>query len=348
MTGQFSDSPGKRSVRELWDTPLLVYLHRTYGMRYRYMGLPGVDLLDVKLWRDMIDEVVAFEVRAAPNSSDPQGRRSIITLRRNLRLLDIPGHAYFGPLEEVVILHEDYDGTQYRQERVVTLYNLDFCDEIGSPIHTRRQGRSVLRFEAIRQILRDQRECYRRLGGPSLFVMLLTVRNQIGVRRLRAFLARNLYHDTREYVEACNGLTPLPVSGHVLGTHTWALKAFLHGIIRQYLSNPHISALFFPVVKYTGVPVRANGGRLPSPMLHCMILCRFDDPQSPSPLFLPDNYLAGAVSVRGRDDQTLLWEPEPGEPPGSQTSPECRDWFRPLEPVFLQGVVGTRPGVAQP
>ena len=347
MAARFSDSLGKRAVRELWNTPLLTYLHGSYDVRYRYMGLPGVDLLDVRLWKDMIDEVVAFEVRARPNNNDPQGRRSITALRRNLRLLGIRGHAYFGPMEEVVILREDYDGTEYRQEQVVTLYNLDFCDEIGSRIATRREGRQVWRFEAIRQILRDQRECYRRVGGPSLFVMLLTIRDQIDAGRLRGFLAKDLYHDTQEYVEACNGQTPLPASGYVLGTHTWALKAFLHGIIRQYLSNPHISALFFPVVKYTGVPVRSRRGVLPSPMLHCMILCRFDDPQSPCPSFLPADYLRAATSVRAREDHTLVWEAEPGEPLAVQTNPASQDWLRPLEPLFLRGVGGTQLRAAQ-
>ena len=122
-TGNPFDSPGKRAVRQLWDTRLLTLLHEAHGFRYRYMGLPGVDLLDVKLWRDMIDEVIAFETRANPTHEDPHGRRNINALRRNLRLLGTPGHAFFGPMEEVVILRQDYDGTRYRQGRVITLYN---------------------------------------------------------------------------------------------------------------------------------------------------------------------------------------------------------------------------------
>src|SRR5713226_9391029 len=130
-------------------------------MRFRYMGLPGVDLLDVKLWKDMIDEVVAFEIREKPDRNDPQGRRSITELRRNMQMLGIPGYAYFGSMEEVVILRQDYDGMEYKQDKLVTLYNLDFCDEITSKIETAQAGKQLLRFAAIRQILLDQHECYK-------------------------------------------------------------------------------------------------------------------------------------------------------------------------------------------
>ena len=163
------DSPGKRAVRDLWNTPLLRLLNQEHGFRYRYMGLPGVDLIDVKLWRDMIDEVIAFEVPARPTRNDPQGRRRILALRRNLQLLGIPGHAFFGPMEEVVILRRDYDGNQYAQNRVITLYNLDFCDEISSRISTMEQGEQVWRFEAIRQILRDQPTIISAARWPQVF-----------------------------------------------------------------------------------------------------------------------------------------------------------------------------------
>ena len=329
--GEFGDSLGKKAVRELWDTPLLKYLHQTYNLRFRYMGLPGVDLLDVKLWKDMIDEVIAFEIRAEPNDDDPLGRRYITELRRNLQLLGIPGYAYFGSIEEVVNRREDYEGTKYSQNNFIPLYNLDFCDEIASKIATAHSGEIVLRFQVIRQILADQQECYKRFGGLGIFLILLTVRNQLGARKLRSFLSKNLYSDTQNYVEVCNRLSNLPLKGSVIGTHTWALKAFLHNTIRQYLSNPNISATFFPMVKYTG---KTPG----SPMIHCMILCRFEDPQVHSPLYLPQNYLTEIPSVRALDTQDLIWEPEPGERMGANAAPNSQQWLRDLTPTMLSGM----------
>ena len=107
------------------------------------MGLPGVDILDLQLWRHMIDEVVAFESRAKPEDNDLGGRRNVLALRTKMRQQGINGYAYFGSMEEVVILGRDQDGTKYDRSKLVTLYNLDFCDEISSPVQTLTEGTQV-------------------------------------------------------------------------------------------------------------------------------------------------------------------------------------------------------------
>ena len=332
------DSAGKRAVRESWDTPVLRLLNQKLGFRFRYMGLPGVDLLDIKLWQEMIDEVIAFEIPARATRNDPQGRRNIVALRRNLHMLGIPGHAFFGPMEEVVVLREDYDGSRYTQNKVITLYNLDFCDEVASRISTRQQGEQMWRFEAIRQILRDQSLAFQDQGSPSHFMLLLTVRDQIDAEKLRGFLSEQLYEDTRSYVAACGGTSSLPASGFILGTHTWALKAFIYDTLRQYLANPNISATFFPIVRYQGTPVR-TGKRtvLDSPMLHCMILCRFGEYQTPTPSYLPGEYLTAVSSVSVSSQGELRWEPQPGEPPTPRGSPSSSLWFQEFGSSFLNG-----------
>jgi len=60
----FRDNPAKKMVRENWNTPFLKYLHEKYAIKYRYMGFPGTDLTDIKLWKEMIEWVVAFELPA--------------------------------------------------------------------------------------------------------------------------------------------------------------------------------------------------------------------------------------------------------------------------------------------
>ena len=330
------DTPGKRAVREMWNTPFLRDLNEQFGIRYRYMGLPGVDLLDVAIWRDMIDHVIAFEVPARPKGDDPEGRRHILALRRNLQVLGVPGHAFFGPMEEVVVLGRDYDGNRYRQKNVITLYNLDFCDEIASRISTREQGRQLWRFEAIRHILRDQRQAYQQHGGPRHFIVLLTVRDQIDAEKLRTFLSGNLYSDTRVYLDSCGGIDSLPSEGPLLGTHTWAIKAFIHNALRQYLANPNVSATFLPLVRYTGSPVRVGNRSIRSPMLHCMFLCRFEEYQRPSPSYLPSDYLASVCSVAVTSQGRLGWDPQPGEPQSHTGDPSSSTWLQNQVLSFLQ------------
>ena len=321
------DNPGKKTVREQWNTPLLRHLNDQHGMRYRYLGLPGVEILDLQLWKDMIDEVVAFETRAKPNKEDPEGRRNILELRRQLVLMGTQSHAYFGPMEEVIIRRRDYDGTAYQQEKLVTLYNLDFCDEISSRIDTLDANQQVWRFEAIRRILLDQADCYQQTNNPNYFLLLLTVRNQIDVHKLRGYFD-NPSAESLDYWQHCEDVAPLPSSGPIRQTHTWALKTFIYDQMRQWFGSPNISALFFPVVKYNGAPVRISRQRtLPSPMLHMTILCRFGDLQRPSPPAYPRDFLTGTASVRAHDDGTLTWDTEPGEPSGATAPPDPAQWF---------------------
>ena len=326
------DTIGKSVVRKQWNTPFLKLLNEKYGFRFRYMGLPGVDLLDVKLWRDMIDEVIAFEVPARKTKDDPEGRSGILKLRREMQLLGIPGHAYFGPMEEVVILRKDYDGTRYDQKKVVTLYNLDFCDEIASKISTRNQGEQAWRFESIRQILLDQKQVYQKYREPSRFILLLTIRNQIDAMKIRHLLSGNLFEDTSAYLRSCGGLNSLPNQGPLLGTHTWVLKAFVYNMLCQYFASPHIAATFFPVVRYYGTPVQAKRRQLKSPMLHCMLLCNFDDERTASPAYSPVDYLSAVCSVEVTKRGKLRWVAQPGETHNQLGFPSSAGWFKNLNP----------------
>ena len=321
------DTPTKRAVREEWNTPLLQFLNSEHGFRYRYMGLPGVDLLDLQLWRDLVDEVVAFEVPARPTRRDKTGRRNINKLRANLRALGFSARSYFGPMEEVVILRHDRDGVPYSQSDLITLYNLDFCNEISSAVDTLEAGRQVWRFEAIRQILADQKACYDPDQGPTYFVIFLTVRDQINVAKLRSQFS-DPFADSKTYWDHCESSNPLPADGFILGNYTWSLKTFIHDQMRKWFATPNVSSLFFPVVKYVGTPVQ-TGPRMTmsSPMLHMMILCRFADLTWANPLHLPQSFLQTAACVRANENGMLAWEPEPGEPISPMGLPDPRDWF---------------------
>jgi len=325
VVSPFADNPEKRVVREQWDTPLLKHLHESHGVRYRYLGLPGTDLIDVKLWRNMIDEVIAFE----PPDDAATGRTAITDLRRNMRKAGIPGRAYCGSFEEVVLLRKDFDGEDYLQNQIVTLYNLDFCNEIGSAVQTREGGKRVWRFEAIRQVLRDQFACYQGMGGPSHFILMLTVRNQIGARKIREYLRPSMLQgDARAFYKKCSAARAIPTQGSLIGSHSWALKTLLHNMLRNYFGTPNFSGLFFPQVLYRGtrVRIRGGGGFLESPMLHWLVLCRFGDVETPSPEFWPDEYLSRA-SVAVQNEEALTWAAQTGEECSDDKPPNAVEWL---------------------
>lgn len=322
MPKPFTDNQSKRVVREKWDTPILRHLHDKYGARYRYMGLPGVDLIDVKLWKNMIDEVIAFE----PPDRSGDRRKSIKELRRNLKLQGIPGIAYYGSMEEVITLRQDFDGQRYSQAKVITLYNLDFCSEIASSIDTREQGKKVLRFEAIRQVLRDQAECYRMVGGPNYFILMLTVRNQIGAKKIHDFLNAPLLAEAERFRDECGKIVPIPNGGILMGSHAWALKAHLFNFLCMNFTNPNLSALLFPLVLYEGTPIITTNVHVPSPMIHWVILCRFGDDEGPAPRNFPNPFLPKS-SVVVMPNGALSWKPQAGETNDSSSDPDCIHWL---------------------
>lgn len=341
MARPFHDNPEKGVVREHWDTPLLRYLHDRFRVRYRYLGLPGVDLIDVNLWRDMIDEVIAFE----PPGRLPNRRAAIDQLRLNMRIRNIPGIAYFGSFEEVVMLRKDFDGQHYSQNKLITLYNLDFCDEITSKVETQEHGKQVWRFEAIRQILRDQAVCFQREGSPRHFIMLLTIRNQSSGAKLHHLLTGPaLLAEAKEHRQSCSVSNPFHDNSNepLIGTHTWALKAVVFNYLLSYFNNPCLSTLFFPGVMYNGTPVAVGRGRarttIPSPMLHWVVLCRFAEPEQVSPACWPSRYLGrSCVSVGG--DPPLFWSPQTGETDGSPLAPNPVAWLEEHGSEVLRGLL---------
>src|SRR4030042_4585333 len=68
MGTEFRDHPRKKTIRVQWDTPLLKILHANWHADFFYCGLPGPQAIDIKLWRDMISRVIAFEVEC-PNGN---------------------------------------------------------------------------------------------------------------------------------------------------------------------------------------------------------------------------------------------------------------------------------------
>lgn len=332
MGRPFTDNPDKRAVREKWDTPVLRYLHENYGARFRYMGLPGVDLIDVKLWKDMIDEVIAFE----PPDASPTRRESIVQLRRNMKVLGVRGVAYYGSLEEVVILGSDNEGSKYSQTKVITLYNLDFCNEIASPIDTRERGKKVWRFEAIRQVLRDEVECYRKTGGPNYFILMLTVRNQIDAAKISRFLNQGLLADAKEFRDSCESVKPLPRKGALIGTYAWALKTFLYNLLCQNFANPNLSAIFFPFVLYHGTKVRGSRGYIESPMLHSIVLCKFGSEEAQAPDVFPSAFLQSSSIVVTNGG--LKWKLQTGETKASNANPDPVVWLRDFGMALLSGL----------
>jgi len=303
MPAGFGDSPGKRMVREQLNTPLLRGVSNALGIQYFYCGLPGPDILDIVLWKDMIRRIVAFEIEAS-ESEDP--RRDLVALGRNLSLLGIPHKVHCGYLETTVLLGRDDDGEAYSQDELITLYNLDFCNAITGRVPT-KEGNRCLRFEVLRHMLAVQGEQHRR-SGQSKFILLLTVRDEFHAAEMQGFVSGLASGPVADFVAALPPPEDLPQTG--MQRSTLHLKAFVFSVLRAYCHGHNISSLFLPPVKYVGRSTRSR-------MLHFAVLCRFGNVENALPVEVQDDdgFLRKAC-VHAQDDHFKV-EPCSAQEPDS-------------------------------
>ncbi len=292
MPGGFADSPRKRVVREQWNTPVLQQVSRELEIKYLYFGLPGKEILDVRLWRDMIRRIIAFEIEDLRADNE---REDLVEMTRNLALLGIPNQVYCGYVEHVLIFGEDDDGQVYDPDDLVTLYNLDFCNAITGKAPT-RQGRTCLRLEAMRHLfeLQHQRSI---AGDGDRFVLLLTCQDQFHHSVMQGFLDDS---DMPTTVEAWvqETLATKPLGTQPIQCNTPLLKAFVFSTLQTYAQELNISTCFLPMISYFGRTRRSR-------MVHFTILCRFAAlPTNEQPA---EDFLRRVSATTDWDGTELTW-----------------------------------------
>jgi len=276
MPAEFQDHARKQVVRSQYNRPLLEGISRELGTKYVYLGLPGPEMHDVNDWKDLIAKVIAFE-RPARHGSE---RRNYEKLQVSLQKCGLQFQCYYGDIETVVVWGYDRDNEPFVQEELITLYNLDFCDHISSKIDVPPQPgepsapRECMRFQALRDLLRHQRQQYNK-GADPRFIVLLTVRE--GVHAAAAQACRDgvnpqevskWLHSALGTGDVHNGMIPGP----------GLLKPFVFRCFRGYCEGSNIATYFLPMVRYQG-----TSDEMPVPMAHFAVLCRFCPPEAPLP-----------------------------------------------------------------
>jgi len=266
MPGSFTNHHRKRIVREKWNTPILKWLFQRWGAKYLYLGLPGPEAHDIKLWANMIESVIAFEI-TDDTGDNPRG--NFECLGSNLTLLHLPHTVYHGNLEDVVLWKKDLDQKEFIIEKFVTLFNLDFCNPITGLIQT-GDRRKCLRFEAIREIITMQRALFR-TTGVSKFVMLITAYDAFHYKEMRRFISRrDLPSEIRTVVNRERSVK-LPDSS--LYRNTELLRLFVFDFLRGCFAGQNIKSFFLPAVEYLGKTQY-------SPMIHFCVVCAMESVES--------------------------------------------------------------------
>ncbi len=178
----FDSTDNKKLIRQYWNARLLEFFVKTFGKKLIYFGLPAPNAEDIFEWIDYLDLVFAFQCRNYPAPSDPsQSDVAIRTLEKNLNSLQrkqllTDFSIYDGYIEEVIINGKDNVNQKFELKDFITVYNLDFCNEITNPQtiynETTQKEEPVYKLETIKRIIDIQRS---NNALPFKFVIFLTV-----------------------------------------------------------------------------------------------------------------------------------------------------------------------------
>lgn len=252
MSKKFN-SNAKQIIRINWAKPLLALLHNTLNKKLIYLGLPDTEAHDVKAWLEYIDIVYAFQCRDYPKPSEPeQSRETVLALENTLRTLERKRQlttfdVFDGYIEEVVLRGYDNSPTikEYLQEDTITIYNLDFCGQVTSPIeYVDKNGNSAqaYKFDAVKRLLEYQKK----ITFPNKkFIMFLTLHCSYDGKELEKFLQNPPNSDIENYIN--------PISKMSKGKKSpYSVKAFVLHNLRQFFTSNDFIPEFLPVIYYKG------------------------------------------------------------------------------------------------
>ncbi|MDX2304176.1 MAG: hypothetical protein NW226_15335 [Microscillaceae bacterium] len=254
MTELFNTT-AKQTIRRDWVKPFLKYLHDTINQKLVYLGLPDTEAHDIKEWLEFLDKIYAFQCREYPKSSYPeQSREKVLALENVLRSFERKKSidtydVYDGYIEEVVL--RGYDNSPDRKDfflkDVVTIYNLDFCGQVTSPIEyvdTQGNKKQAYKFDAVKKLLNTQASL------PLLskkFVLLLTVHCSYDGKELKEFQNNPPNQDIKDYISTT---TNKRLSKGEKAPY-W-VKAFVYHNLTQFFTTNNFIPEFLPVIYYKG------------------------------------------------------------------------------------------------
>lgn len=258
------NSTHKDAIRKFWNEPVLKFLTKKADDRLVYMGLPSSAAEDILQWIEYIKRVVAFQCRVYGEISSPdQSRDEIEKLESILRELERKQKleqfvVYDGYLEEVILRKNDNSPHRidFDQRQIITLYNLDFCNKITSPMEYIDENGEVqiaYKFNAIRELIQIQDK----LSPISQkFIFLLTVHCSYDGKELNDFLQNppsQTYSDLIAKYRTLNGVEK----------NARIVRLFVLYEIEKFFNANNFISEIFPVIKYNGLK--------DTPLLHFMV-----------------------------------------------------------------------------
>lgn len=265
MSGTKSFSTdNKVFLRENWNKPLLKFLAKKNGEKLVYMGLPSPSGEDITNWIEFIKVVIAFQCREYGKQSDPsQSRDDVEKLHQLLNAFERERKldnflVYDGYMEEVVL--RGYDNSPQRitlgSTPFITLYNLDFCNDIASPLEyvdEIGEVKTAYKFDAVKKLLTIQNSISK---VSNKFIFLLTVHCSYDGKELTDFLS-SPPSSMSPYLKKYFTLSGVEKNARIV-------RLFVCHLIHQTFPANDFNPKILPVIRYNGI-----GG---TPLLHFVVM----------------------------------------------------------------------------
>lgn len=248
------NSPAKNIIRTYWGKPLLAFLNEHLGKKLFYLRLPSPEAQDIHAWLEHIDRVYAFQCRQYPlPSDDTQSREAIEQLEQKLLALERERRietfeVFDGYIEEVLLKGRDNSPNTktYSQSEVVTVYNMDFCNNVTEPqkIIDNETGVEIqaYKMEAIERLLHFQNEV---ATSCSKFILFLTIKAGYHGETLNDYISSPPTASLESYFYQIKSLGDSEKKIRIL-------KAFVFDSINQYADQQNFIVEFLPTILYTG------------------------------------------------------------------------------------------------
>jgi hypothetical protein len=246
------NTPAKKLIRLEWNKPLLKFLSENLNAKLVYLGLPSPDAEDVSEWIDYLDVVISFQCREYPEPSDAsQSREAVQELVSKLSAFErqqklTTFYVYDGYIEEVILKGRDNSNLEFVQNEIVTIYNLDFCNQITSPyefLDINGEVKKAYKFEAINKLLQIQASIN---DLSKKFIMLFTIHCGYRGAELNEFMTNC---DDKEIIEYCRGVNSL----RGVNKKARILRSYILYTLKHYLRTYDFVPEFLPVILYEGV-----------------------------------------------------------------------------------------------
>lgn len=250
----FNDHPVKKVIREQWCLPLITHLCEKLGCKLTYLGLPGIEAIDILTWKDYLKKVIAFDIGDYSKPyNEEKAKENISKLYQKLSELETNGtiedfSLFHGYIEEVVLKGIDRDRSTFSLNEKITIYNLDFCNPLTVPLDVTDpftgEVNTFYKTEVIRKLLEIQRDQSKE-NNNTKFIFYITVHSLFWKTEAEKLFSGDNIELFNKYSESLSELDEQ-------NRNVRLLRLYMIDIIKtQFCSNQFIPE-FLPTLYYNG------------------------------------------------------------------------------------------------